>query len=184
MAQKTVMILGAGMAGLCAAKRALERGFKVIVYEKGDGLGGLWHCKDDLDHVCMYEGLRSNQPRQIMQYPDYFFPQQDQWYFSAKEVHNYLINYAVEFGVDKVVQLQKEVTEIRPGDGKNWKVTVTDLQSKVKETREFDFVAICNGHFNQPRMVAVKGQELFKGDQIHSVKFRKAKQLQGELDDQ
>lgn len=167
------------MSGLCAAKRALELDFQVTVYEKADDMGGLWHCKDDVDHVCMYEGLRSNQPRQIMEYPDFHFPTEDQWYFSAKEVQNYLMAYAKQFAVDKVIQFKQQVVEIRPGKIAAWDVTVKDLQLNREERRSFDFVTICNGHFNDPRIAGVKGQELFKGEQIHSVRYRKASDFRG-----
>src|SRR5512133_2115769 len=35
-----VLVLGAGMAGLCAAVAALERGAQVLVLEKGNRIGG------------------------------------------------------------------------------------------------------------------------------------------------
>jgi succinate dehydrogenase/fumarate reductase flavoprotein subunit len=38
--QADVLVLGAGMAGLCAAVAALEHGAQVLVLEKGDRLGG------------------------------------------------------------------------------------------------------------------------------------------------
>lgn len=182
MATKTVMVLGAGLSGICAARRAIENGLSVTVFEKADQLGGLWYCKDDLSHVCMYDGLRSNQPRQIMELPEYYFARQDEWYFSAKEVQDYLIGYAETFGVDKVVKFQKEVLEIRPKniDGKDsWEVTVKDLLTNEKEIANFDFVAICNGHHSDPQMVVIKGQQVFKGEQLHSVKYRKAEKFKG-----
>lgn len=179
MSQKSVMILGAGMSGLCAAKRALERDFQVTVYERADQLGGLWYCKDDEDHYCMYDGLKSNQPKQIMVYPDCPYPQEDQWYFSAHEVHEYLMDYARKFSVDKVIKFNRQVIEIRPGKEKAWEVTENDLQLNMQEKRSFDFVAICNGRYNDPRTIAIPGQEVFQGQQIHSVKYRKAEKFRG-----
>ena len=55
-----------------------------------------------------------------------------------------------------------------------------DLEDGGKEyVRDFDYVVICNGHYSVPRIPEVKGQELFKGEQIHSVKYRKADQFSG-----
>ena len=127
----------------------------------------------------MYEGLESNQPRQIMEYPDYPFPQKDKWYFSAQEVQEYLVSYSRQFGVDQLVQFRQEVLSIRPAGDGGWLVVVRDLQMDQEEERHFDYVMICNGHFREPRMVAVKGQDLFKGRQLHSVRYRKAEKFRG-----
>lgn len=97
-------------------------------------------------------------------------------------MQEYLIGYAEKFGVDKVVQFDKEVSRIHPidqGGQIKWEVTVKDLQNDSEKTHEFDFVAICNGHHSDPQLVAIKGQEIFKGEQLHSVKYRKAEKFKG-----
>ena len=42
-----VVIIGAGMAGLSAALRLLERGFEVTLYEQDDFVGGMMHSYKD-----------------------------------------------------------------------------------------------------------------------------------------
>lgn len=179
--QKSVMVLGAGISGLCAAKRAMESGFLVTVFEKADQIGGLWYSNDDMDRVCMYEDLITNLPRPIMEYPDFFFDSKDQ-YFSAKGVQDYLVAYAKKFEVDTVVNLQHEVIEVRPGQNdRAWDVKVKDILANEITTRSFDFVAICNGHYYDPITSVIKGQEVFKGEQIHSVQYRKAEKFRGKI---
>ena len=50
--QKTVAVIGAGPAGMCAALTAAQRGAKVVLFEKSDRLGGLvnYACASPLKH--------------------------------------------------------------------------------------------------------------------------------------
>lgn len=61
-----IAVIGGGQAGLCSAKRIIEEGFKVTVYEQNEKLGGTWNYtertgKDQYGvdiHTAMYQGLR------------------------------------------------------------------------------------------------------------------------------
>ena len=61
-----VAVIGAGMAGVCAAKNALSYGFNVTVFEQTDNIGGTWVYTDETDkdkygldvHSSMYSDLR------------------------------------------------------------------------------------------------------------------------------
>lgn len=48
-----MIIIGAGWAGVAAAKHAVADGFQVIVLEKRDNLGGIWYYSDDPE-VCVF----------------------------------------------------------------------------------------------------------------------------------
>lgn len=66
MPKLDIVVIGAGLAGLCSAKYALESGHSVTIYEQTNSLGGTWVYTDatgtdqyDLDiHTSMYNGLR------------------------------------------------------------------------------------------------------------------------------
>lgn len=61
-----IAVIGAGTSGLCAAKYALQQGFKVTVYEQTETIGGTWWYTDKTGkdqyginiHTAMYQGLR------------------------------------------------------------------------------------------------------------------------------
>lgn len=61
-----VAVIGAGTAGLCSAKRSIEYGFNVTIYEQNDEIGGIWCYTDETGknkygvniHTAMYQGLR------------------------------------------------------------------------------------------------------------------------------
>lgn len=62
----SIAIIGAGQAGLCSAKRALEQEFKVTIFEQNEHIGGIWQYTEETGknkygvniHTAMYKGLR------------------------------------------------------------------------------------------------------------------------------
>lgn len=62
---KKIAIIGAGPAGLVAAKNSLDFGHEVIVYERNSVVGGLWVYTDQIGndefgipiHSTMYKGV-------------------------------------------------------------------------------------------------------------------------------
>lgn len=61
-----VAVIGAGTAGLCAAKNCAQVGFDVTVFEQSSAIGGTWVYSDDVGktkygldvHTSMYRGLQ------------------------------------------------------------------------------------------------------------------------------
>lgn len=60
-----VAIIGAGVAGLASARRCLENGFEVLVYERSKRVGGTWVYDERIGldefglpiHTSMYRNL-------------------------------------------------------------------------------------------------------------------------------
>lgn len=67
-------VIGAGAAGICAAKNGLDFGCDVTVFEQTESVGGTWVYTDEvakdkngLDvHSSMYQGLYTNLPKEVM----------------------------------------------------------------------------------------------------------------------
>lgn len=61
-----IAVIGAGTAGLCAAKHSLQNGFDVTVFEQAAQVGGTWVYTDNIGkdtfgldvHSSMYQGLQ------------------------------------------------------------------------------------------------------------------------------
>lgn len=61
-----VAVIGAGTAGICAVKHALDNGFNVTAYEQAKQVGGTWVYTDQIGndeygldvHSSMYKGLQ------------------------------------------------------------------------------------------------------------------------------
>lgn len=72
------------------------------------------------------------------------------------EVLKYLNDFAIEFGIDEVVNYEVEVVKVGIVDGNKWKV-----RSKTRRGTHnddiYDAVVVCNGHYSQPRLAHFLG---------------------------
>lgn len=175
-----VCVIGAGATGLCAIKQGISFGCEVIAFEQTDHIGGTWVYTDEVGkdkygldiHSSMYQGLRTNLPKEIMCYPDFPFPEHEESYIKAEDVLQYLQLYAKKFDLEKYVKFEHHILRVRPLLDDSWEVLVKDLKEDNYETYNFDAVLICNGHYNTPNMPFYKGQNEFKGTQFHTHDYR------------
>ena len=84
--KQTVAVIGAGAAGLVAARELRLEGHHVTVFERGGEVGGTWVYDGGAGppspapfriHSSLYDGLRVNLPREIMGYSDFPFVWRD-----------------------------------------------------------------------------------------------------------
>ena len=62
----SVCVIGAGAAGLCAARHLAAKGFAFDVYEQSDTVGGIWNYTDEIGidtnglaiHTSMYKYMK------------------------------------------------------------------------------------------------------------------------------
>ena len=170
---KTVCVIGAGVSGLVAAKTFLEEGFDVTIFEKKPGLGGVW------EQSRAYPGITTQSSRHTYCFTDYPMPEDYPEWPSGEQVRKYLQSYADYFGVSEKIYFQTEVTDISRKTGKevSWEVSVkiNNEKNEIKEEKhEFDFLIICNGIFNIPKIPIFPGKEEFiaaGGKILHSSDF-------------
>ncbi|XP_058460274.1 senecionine N-oxygenase-like [Malaya genurostris] len=174
-------VIGAGVAGVCAGKSALQNGGQVVIFEQTDQIGGTWVYTDatgkdqnDLPiHSSMYEGLWTNLPKEVMGFPDYEMPQQNRSYIHSSEVLRFVQNYASHFGVIKHISFEHVVEQVKLFGSDQWEVQVRNLKRNKSETFVFDFVLVCNGHYFEPIKPKYEGKDKFEGVQLHSHEYRK-----------
>lgn len=63
------------------------------------------------------------------------------------------------------------VVEIRPFEDK-WQIKSIYKPTKEEIVDIYDAVMICNGHYNDPIVPKIPGQEKFKGEIVHSHQYR------------
>jgi len=181
-------VIGAGAAGLSAIKNGVEFGYNVTAFEQTAEVGGTWVfteevCKDKygLDvHSCMYKGLHTNIPKEIMNYPEFPFPENERSYVPSAEVLNYYQLYADKFSLRDYIKFEHYVVRVRPLLDDSWEVIVRNLPADKYETHVFDAILVCNGHYHTPNWPKIEGQKLFKGKQLHSRSFRSGDLFKGE----
>ena len=169
-------VIGAGAAGLTAAKNLREHGFAVDVYELAEVVGGNWNITHPYSRVYASTHTISSPP--FTQYPD--FPMPDSWpdYPHHSQIGEYLARYATHFGLRDVIRFSTEVERVEPVDGGRWwDVTVRRAGEGAGETMRYAGVAICNGHNWYPKLPSYPGD--FAGEAMHSAEYKSADVLRG-----
>lgn len=181
-----VGIIGAGAAGLCAIKHSIAFGCEAVAFEQCGVIGGTWVYTDSTESSTngivvhsnsMYDGLRTNLPKELMQFPDFPFPPNEKSFLPANDVNDYLNSYADAFGLRNCIKLNHHVLRVRPANGE-WEVITLNYAESRNETFKFDIVLVCNGHFSDPDKPNIEGSNLFLGHQMHSHDFRTTKRFQ------
>ncbi|KAG6461787.1 senecionine N-oxygenase isoform X3 [Manduca sexta] len=180
-----VCVIGAGAAGLCAARHLLvEPGVsQVDILEQAGQLGGTWVYTEKIGyddfglpiHSSMYKSLRTNLPKEIMGFPDFPVPESERSYLPAKDMLAFLQLYSDKHGVTKHIKFNHHVQLVIPKTGPSgelWDVTFKDMTTNISETREYDYVFVCNGHYNTPFIPSIPGLKEFEGDVMHSHDYR------------
>lgn len=156
-----ICVIGAGISGLVTAKTFLESGYEVTVFEKQKGLGGVW------EKSRTYPGLTTQNTRDTYCFSDYPMPESYPEYPTAQDMQNYLESYAKHFGVFNRICFETEIINVsrEDADSTNWIVTIRFIDARSREIKEekqeFDFVLICNGVFNIPKIPALDGKDEF-----------------------
>nr|CAB3486813.1 unnamed protein product [Digitaria exilis] len=130
----TVAVVGAGAAGLVAARELLAEGLDVVVFEKSGRVGGIWAYDPRPDNGCLYESLRTNLPRELMAFSGCglagrVFAGDRRTFPGHREMLAFLDAFADESGIAERVRLHAEVLRVVPlglglGQGEEgWKVT-------------------------------------------------------------
>ena len=125
----SVAVIGAGVAGLCAARDLKSEGHRVVLFEKGDRIGGTWvyhprvesdplslDPKREIVHGSLYKALRTNLPRQLMGFLDYPFAKRQngdpRTFPGHEEVLWFLTKVAHDFGLVELTRFNTEVTRV------------------------------------------------------------------------
>ncbi|CAA2954212.1 flavin-containing monooxygenase FMO GS-OX-like 2 [Olea europaea subsp. europaea] len=187
-----VAVIGAGVAGLAAARELKREGHQVVVYEKSDKLGGTWVYDPRIEsdplgldpnrevvHGSLYSSLRTNLPRQLMNFSDYPFEIKKngelRTFPGHEEVLEFLNEFAREFGLVELIRFNTEVVRVHRVNSQ-WIV-----ESELSLEEAFDAVIVCNGHHTQPRIADIPGIEKWPGKQIHSHNYRVPEPFQDQV---
>jgi hypothetical protein len=163
-----VCVIGAGPSGITAAKNLLQAGLReVVVYEKGDAVGGNWVFNPRLSHSSVYETTHIISSKTLSQYEDYPMPASYPDYPSHKQLLAYFQGYADHFGVTPRVRFNTEVRTAEKQPDETWRITLGDGTVEA-----FDYLLVANGHHWNPRYPSYPGT--FSGQYLHSHEYKTA----------
>lgn len=158
-----VLIIGAGISGLCLARRLAQLGIGYTIVDKNDEIGGTWW----ENH---YPGCGVDTPNHFYSYS---FRPNPAWahYFSPQpEILDYLRASAAEFNIADRLRTSTRVTACRWDDNtQRWSVDLNTPHGH--ETMSAAVVVSATGHFNQPLTAPFDGIDSFSGQIFHSARW-------------
>ena len=165
MPARRVAVIGAGAAGLCAAKHLLGRGIEVVVFELGSHIGGLWVYENDNGLSGAYQSLHVNSENRVTAYKDFPFPDSAPIYPDHVQMARYLEAYADRFGLRPHIRFRSPVSAVERLPDQSWMVQLAD---GVRE--QFDAVVVASGHQGVPSHPPFAQD--FTGEYLHSHSYR------------
>jgi cation diffusion facilitator CzcD-associated flavoprotein CzcO len=160
-AQHQVVVIGAGMSGLCMGIKLLERGIRdFLIIEKSPDIGGTWH-----DNT--YPGACCDVPSVLYSYSFAPNPDWSRVFSPHDEIRAYLRRCAERFGLLPQLRLGTTVERAawRECDG-CWEVTLAG-----GETLTSRCVVSALGQLNRPQVPDFPGAARFAGHQFHSARW-------------
>ncbi|KAG2486825.1 hypothetical protein HYH03_014508 [Edaphochlamys debaryana] len=102
-----VLVVGAGVAGLQAARAFLRRGTSVVVLEQSEDVGGVW--------IRNYQGYGLQVPFEMYQFPEFPIPRKAELseYPSGEAVREYVQSYARHFGLYRHILFSCRLVTLR-----------------------------------------------------------------------
>ena len=160
-----IAVVGAGAAGICAAKHLLAEGSEVVVYEMGSVIGGLWVYENDNGRSPAYRSLHINSEADVTSYEDFPFPRGTPLYPRHDVVRGYLVAYADHFGVTPHIRFHSTVERIEPAEDGQWRVRLARGAEEL-----FDGVVVAPGHQAVPSHPPFRDD--FTGEYLHVHEYR------------
>ncbi|HEX4393520.1 MAG TPA: NAD(P)/FAD-dependent oxidoreductase [Mycobacterium sp.] len=156
-----VVVVGAGFAGIGAAIKLDEAGFKnFIVLEEGDGIGGAWHWNT-------YPGVAVDIPSFSYQFS---FAQRSDWsriYAPGNELKAYAEDLVDGYGLRSRIKLNARVVGQEFDEAAHtWRV-VTEAGEEFTSR----YVIDATGVITQPKIPDIKGLGDFAGPAIHTARW-------------
>lgn len=187
--KRSVLIVGAGPAGLVAAKTFKQAGYAVSVYEAAERVGGMWRDEQGGPGDKCSPDMRTNLSRFTVAFPDLPWKsvnpilqsnansQADPPLFpKAWQVGQYLETYAKTFGIVDNIILQRRVVDTHLQDDGTWKVTSND-GSGDSSTDTFDRLIVASGFFRKPSHTFDPSPSKDLANIQHSSRFRDVGEL-------
>lgn len=160
---KTAIVIGGGVSGICAGIELSRMGISYTLFEKNDDFGGTWFenrypgCGVDTPSLTYTFSRRPNDWSM-------YFPLRD-------EIEGYLLDTAKEFGLYENARFETYVEEARWNDvSQKWQVTITGPGGE-RQTHSADYLFSAVGILNIPKYPKIDGLDAFAGDVYHTSRW-------------
>ncbi|MBO0874782.1 MAG: NAD(P)/FAD-dependent oxidoreductase, partial [Pseudonocardia sp.] len=159
----SVVIVGAGVSGICMAVQLARAGIPFTILEKNADLGGTWHEN-------RYPDCGVDTPSYWYSYS--FHPVNWSRYYSRQsDVHAYLADTVDRFDLRRHIRFSTRVENAEyDEDTARWTVTATGPDGRGV-TVSATFLVTAVGQLNQPKIPAIPGQDTFAHPRFHSARW-------------
>lgn len=167
-----VLVVGAGMSGLCIGTALRRLGVRFTILERGDGVGGTWREND-------YPGCGVDTPSHLYSFS--FAPKGDwhRYYAKQPEILGYLQDVARDEGLLPSIRFGTAVVAAAWDDAaRTWTVHTRDRDG-AEDTHVVDVLISSVGQFNQPRIPDIPGLDGFAGPALHTAQWDHTVDLTG-----
>ncbi|KAE9367997.1 FAD/NAD(P)-binding domain-containing protein [Stipitochalara longipes BDJ] len=167
-----VVIIGAGMSGMCLAIDLIRRNYTrdFVILEKGSQVGGTWNDNQ-------YPGCSCDIWSHLYSYSFEGNPNWTALYPGRDEIHAYLVKLAEKWKLYHHIRFNSMVEEARwDGQNKKWNAVVNILDGKDTEyspqyTISADFLVSAVGQLNYPQYPAIRDIDSFGGKMMHTARW-------------
>ncbi|KAK4547571.1 hypothetical protein LTR36_000528 [Oleoguttula mirabilis] len=194
--KKSIAVVGAGAAGLAAAKHLLGEGCRVTIFERKTGPGGVWNTAPGNGYwpSPVYEGLETNVPRTLMTFSDHPWDASVSLFPQSSQVNDYLHTYAAKLRgsypdeqqvLKKQVltfQYRTEVQKLRKGTHgmtAEWKIESKQYnlgQPPIVKSQAYAGIVVAIGNYHDVFMPDRPGfsewRQMLPNTVLHSVDYR------------
>ncbi|MEV1076386.1 flavin-containing monooxygenase [Micromonospora parva] len=152
-----IAVVGAGFAGVSAAKVLRQSGFDVTVFERAPDVGGVW------SRTRRYPGLTTQNDKGTYHLSDLPMPAHYPQWPSGEQVQRYLETYVEKFGLASALRLSTEVVSAElVNDETGWLVASRPTGAQEPLTvQRYDHLIVANGIFSDPLVPSFDGQAAF-----------------------
>ena len=156
VARHSVVVVGAGPAGLGVAARLQGAGTNVLVIDRSESVGSAWRTR--------YDSFRLHTIRWLSGLPGMAIPRTFGPWVARDDFVAYLERYARRFHIRP--QFRIELQGLRADDDDGWVLSTSDGSMRARR------VVLATGACTEPRIPNWPGRDTFKPPLIHSSQYR------------
>ncbi len=167
-----VVIIGAGLSGICMALKLASAGINFVVLEKDADLGGTW-----LENV--YPGCGVDTPGHLYAFSFAPNPEITNYFAKRDQVEDYIQRVAAEFDVKRRIRFSTEVVCAHfEADTATWQVDIRNANGEA-ESISANVLVSAVGMVNRPSIPPIPGLEEFPGPVMHTAAWDTSVELTG-----
>ncbi|GMN57823.1 hypothetical protein TIFTF001_026927 [Ficus carica] len=171
MEEVTVVIVGAGPAGLASSACLNVESISNIVLEREDCCASLWKKRS-------YDRLRLHLAKEFCSLPYKEHSPETSTFMSKDTFISYIDSYVSEFNITPRYSRSVE-SAFYDEKMKKWRIKAKNGVSGEMERYSSDYLIVASGENNEAFVPEVQGLTSFKGELIHSSEYKNGKRYKG-----